>query len=146
MKTEIQKMRDRIRFLERENRELKTHISMYNWEQRDTNKDLIRMKDIIIDTVCNHFETDMKTISGIDRHRDHIAARFLLCYLLYKDALLTLKEIGAILGGRDHTTVLHAIQETKQRISGNLGYREYFDYQTIKPKLDEFIEQVETAH
>ena len=146
MKTEIQKMRDRIKYLEAENRSLKIRLSHTYWETRAQVEDTQRIKDFIIEAVCKHFETDLETLAGYNRHRDLIAGRFILAYLLYKDAFLTLTEVGKMLGGRDHTTILHAVQQVKSRISGDYGYREYHDYLTIKIKLDEFIEQVETAY
>lgn len=34
-------------------------------------------------------------------------------YLLYKELHLTLVEIGNLLGGRDHTTIIHGVDKIK---------------------------------
>lgn len=47
------------------------------------------------------------------RKREIVFARQLICYYLRKLTPLSLKKIGLMLGGRDHTTVLHGCQTIK---------------------------------
>ncbi|MGB9673112.1 MAG: helix-turn-helix domain-containing protein, partial [Anaerolineales bacterium] len=39
--------------------------------------------------------------------------RQIAMYLLHKDANLSLPQIGEVLGGRDHTTILHGCDKIK---------------------------------
>ncbi len=54
--------------------------------------------------------------------RDHEVcfARFKVCYILSKIKLLSMPQIGRILGGRDHTTVLNGIRRAEQMICQGL--------------------------
>lgn len=52
-------------------------------------------------------------------------ARQLVMALVRATTRLSLNEIGVGLGGRDHTTVLHGIRATHQRIERDEQFRSY---------------------
>jgi len=67
--------------------------------------------------VCNHFDlTHMELISE-RRHRELVRPRQIAMYLAKQLTLRSLPEIGRHFGGRDHTTVIHAIR-TIERLRG----------------------------
>ncbi|MBK2125575.1 helix-turn-helix domain-containing protein, partial [Fangia hongkongensis] len=45
----------------------------------------------------------------------------------------SLPEIGGFFGGRDHTTVLHAVRTIKKLVASNVDLKD--DYQTLSRKL-----------
>jgi chromosomal replication initiator protein len=63
--------------------------------------------DEVIRTVCRATGVTRKVIEGKGRDRRSAAARQLAMYVLREATDLSLAEIGGLLGGRDHSTVLH---------------------------------------
>lgn len=57
--------------------------------------------------------TEMKSKS---RKRERVEARQMCMYLLRKYTKLSLKKIGDMFGGRDHTTAIHARETIKDLI------------------------------
>ena len=62
----------------------------------------------VVDAVCSYFEVDGEVLRGRRRDKHTALARQVAMYLLREDAHLTLKATGLALGGKDHTTVMHA--------------------------------------
>ncbi|MBX2951880.1 MAG: chromosomal replication initiator protein DnaA [Leadbetterella sp.] len=66
--------------------------------------------DKIIDVVTTHFNIKVSDIKGKTRLREVVLPRQIAMYLTKEFTELSLKTIGYHFGGRDHTTVIHAIQ------------------------------------
>lgn len=64
--------------------------------------------DNAIAAVARHFSLLPADLRGKGRTKTLALARHVAMYLLREDACLPLAEIGRHMGGRDHTTVLHA--------------------------------------
>ncbi len=64
----------------------------------------------ILDALCSYYTVPMKLIKGPHRDRPIARPRQILMYLLKKHTAMTLDEIAAYLGGRDHTTIMHGIK------------------------------------
>jgi chromosomal replication initiator protein len=74
--------------------------------------------DAILEMVCRHFNVSLTQITGASRARDITYARHIAMYLLRNHGSRPLVEIGNLLGGRDHSTVLHACRRiTKEHKS-----------------------------
>lgn len=56
------------------------------------------------------FNLTLNDIRKKTRRREIVYPRHVLCYLLRKKTNMSLKDIGELTGGRDHTTVIHAIK------------------------------------
>ena len=79
----------------------------------------------IINTVSNYYSVDRTDILGTRRLRKYVAPRHVVCYLakeLRRD--LTLKQIGVAIGGRDHSTVIHAVRTVNNELSYKKQLRE----------------------
>lgn len=63
--------------------------------------------DAIIKSVCRATGISRRTLEGKGRDKHSAHARHIAMYLLREQTDLSLADIGALLGGRDHTTVLH---------------------------------------
>lgn len=63
----------------------------------------------IIKNVCTFYGIKSTQLKGTKRDASLVRARQVAMYLLKKEVKLTLTEIGNILGGRDHTTVMHGV-------------------------------------
>ncbi len=65
---------------------------------------------VIIDAVCRHVGVDLQDLTSKKRDRKTTYARHLVMYLLRELGRQPLSDIGRLLGGRDHSTVIHAVQ------------------------------------
>lgn len=65
--------------------------------------------DKIIDTVSAYFMISIEDMLGKNRHKDISLARQIAMYIAKKCTECPLKTIGSLFGGRDHSTVIHAI-------------------------------------
>ena len=72
---------------------------------------------MVLDTVSAYFSIDKETLRGRRRDKQTALARQITMFLLREEANLTLTSIGLTLGGKDHTTVLHACQRIADQIN-----------------------------
>lgn len=68
----------------------------------------------ILRTVCEHFEVKHSDIVSRRRPQALSFARHVVMFFLRELTELSLSEIGFMLGGRDHTTVLHGIRKIER--------------------------------
>jgi len=68
----------------------------------------------IIDTICSRFSISRDQLTGRSRTRDITYPRHLAMYLLRELGSCSLTQIGQLLGGRDHSTVLSGYARIKQ--------------------------------
>ena len=80
-------------------------------------KDLIPTVDDIVEETAKFYLLKPEDLKGQSRTRDTALARQIAMFLIRKLTNLSLKDIGAIFEGRDHSTVLSSIR----RIEANLG-------------------------
>ncbi len=66
--------------------------------------------DAILPAVARYFGVSLDDLKGKVRERKIVVPRQVAMYLLREDARLSLPEIGQVLGGRDHSTVLHGVR------------------------------------
>ena len=67
-------------------------------------------------TVASHYRTDVETLQSRKRDRNTATARHVAIYLTREMTPLSLPQIGALYGGRDHTTVLNSIERINQAL------------------------------
>ncbi len=66
--------------------------------------------DTIIDAITEHYKVRIPDLKGKSRLREIVLPRQVAMYLAKELTNLSLKSIGYHFGGRDHSTVIHAIQ------------------------------------
>lgn len=84
----------------------------------------IKSPDEVIEAVCNHFSISKRAMTGKARARMIARPRQVLMYILRTELGLPLEEIGRILGGRDHSTVIHAVDKITNLASIDKQIRE----------------------
>jgi chromosomal replication initiator protein len=89
--------------------------------------------DMVLEAVSRHFQLSPEQITGQSRARDIAYARHVTMYLLRLHAGQSLSQIGKLLGGRDHSTVVSG----QQRIESELNARPetQSDVQLIEAQL-----------
>ena len=73
----------------------------------------------VIRAVISHFNVKKDDLTGRQRTREIVIPRQILVYLLREEVDLPYKQIGAELGGRDHTTIMHDYNKIKEMILKN---------------------------
>ena len=64
--------------------------------------------DTIIERVCKYFNVPKEELMGKKRNREIVEPRMIAIHLMTEILNMPLANIGKLLGGRDHTTVLHS--------------------------------------
>jgi chromosomal replication initiator protein len=73
--------------------------------------------DEVVEAVLRHFSLGRRELTGRSRTKDVVLPRQVAMYLLRAETDASLLEIGAELGGRDHTTVLHGIRQVERSLA-----------------------------
>lgn len=91
--------------------------------------------DTIVDAVCAFYNIKNTQLKGVKRDAFLVRARHLCMFLLKTEAGLTYVEVGNLLGGRDHTTVMHAVEKIGELASNSDKTKEEILF--IKQKIRE---------
>jgi len=84
-------------------------------------------------SVCaKHFNIKTGDLCGSSRKKELVTARHITAYLLLNEIKLPLKEVGDLLGGRDHTSIMHA----RDKIASELA---------TSPQLKELINRIKNS-
>ncbi len=89
--------------------------------------------DSIMDTVAEHFNIKKEDILSKSRKKDIAFPRQISMYLIREELKLTFPNIGELLGGKDHSTVMHAWNKIKKDLTNNYSLEQ--DITLIKNKL-----------
>jgi len=81
----------------------------------------------IQDHVCEYFDIDTNKVREKTRKQEIVEARQLAMYLAKKFTKSSLKTIGLHFGGRDHSTVIHAISTVENRLNTSPKYSRILD-------------------
>ena len=83
--------------------------------------------DEIINTVCKHFGLETATIHTKSRKREVVQARQIAMYLAKNHTDFSTAKIGALIGHKDHATVLHACKTIKELKEVDKSFRAEID-------------------
>ncbi len=76
----------------------------------------------ILDVVCRHFGVKVADLQGRRRSQSIALPRQVAMFLARSLTALSLEEIGGHFGGRDHSTVLYAIEKIRSRVEADRGF------------------------
>jgi chromosomal replication initiator protein len=86
---------------------------------KDSKQETILTPKLIMTTVANYYGINLEGLTDKRRDKKTALARQVTMYLLREHNHCGLAEIGKILGGRDHTTVLHGCEKITAEIDVN---------------------------
>jgi len=72
--------------------------------------------DDILEKVCDHFNVPQQQVFSRSRKRDYVLVRQVSMYLAQKYTKMPAGRIGQLIGGRDHSTVIHSCSTIEQRL------------------------------
>jgi chromosomal replication initiator protein len=72
--------------------------------------------DDILEKVCNHYNVTPQNVFSKSRKRDYVIVRQVSMYLAQKYTKMPASRIGQLIGGRDHSTVIHSCSTVEQRL------------------------------
>lgn len=83
-------------------------------------QDILRHKPITVEHVLNvvaeYYRVDLADLTGRSRNKEIVVPRQVAMYLLREETDASLPQIGDLLGGRDHTTVMYAHDKITDQI------------------------------
>ncbi len=77
----------------------------------------------IVELVAREWKTTVEALLGRDRSQKIAEPRQVAMYLMRKETDASLPQIGEVLGGRDHTTVMYAIDKIANQIETKADLR-----------------------
>ncbi len=101
---------------------------------REVLKDLVRevSSRITLETIqrriADYFRVEVVELKGVKRQRSILFPRQVAMFLSRKLTESSLPEIGRAFGGRDHTTVLHAVGKIEREISQDIHKKQLLDH------------------
>ena len=87
----------------------------------------------IIDVVSEHFNVSRDDITSKKRSQEYVLPRQIIMYLSRTMTNSSLQSVAALLGKKDHTTIIHGVDKIEEMIKTDEELRHKID--TIKKKL-----------
>lgn len=72
--------------------------------------------DDILEKVCGHYNVAQQNVFSKSRKREYVVVRQVSMYLAQKYTKMPASRIGQLIGGRDHSTVIHSCSTIEQRL------------------------------
>ena len=102
-------------------------------ELLDTSRRKRITADVIIREVADFYGVDLRALQGRGRSRNIVVPRQVAMYLLREETDASLMDIGKLLGGRDHTTIIYGCEKIGEEINADSRLRQ--EVVTIRDKL-----------
>jgi len=78
----------------------------------------------IVKTVSEFYDLKESDLTDRSRKKEIVFPRQVAMYLLREEAKASFPFIGERIGGRDHTTVMHAVQKISKHLEADEGFRQ----------------------
>ena len=103
---------------------------------KDIRKAAMPTPKVIMTTVANFYGIDTEVLTGKRRDKTAALARQVTMYLLRERNHCGLAEIGKLLGGRDHTTIMHGCEKITAELDVNPQLQDSINEirQKLKPR------------
>ena len=90
-------------------------VREYFGAEKERRSQRIRPNSVIAKT-AQYFSFKPSELVGPSRKAPLTAARHTAMYILYNDLQLPYEQVGRLFGGRDHTTVIHAVEKVTEQL------------------------------
>ena len=75
--------------------------------------------ELILDIVSDHFGVSIADLKGGKRNAEIVFPRQIAMYLIRNMTETSLKAVGVILGGKDHSTIKHGIEKIENELKAD---------------------------
>jgi len=86
-----------------------------------------------INLISHYFGVGVSQLKGDRRTKQIVWPRQVLMHMLRTELELPLEEVGRLIGGRDHSTVMHAVDKVTVELATNQAFKNQFE--DLKRKL-----------
>ncbi|AXI24053.1 chromosomal replication initiator protein DnaA [Cardinium endosymbiont of Sogatella furcifera] len=93
--------------------------------------------DVLQQQIVAHYNISLDDLKGKSRKKEIVVARQIAMHLTKKYTTHSLKSIGSYFGGRDHTTVIHALQVIDNLLNKDPEYAQL--YASLENKIKSTI-------
>jgi chromosomal replication initiator protein len=105
---------------------------------RDTLADLVGRRahitpSQVVETVAKYYNISVPEMVSSARNKELVQPRQIAMYLIRQETDASLPEIGNLLGGRDHTTIIHGVERVKDRLEAEDQLRR--DVMSVREQL-----------
>ena len=87
-------------------------------------RETVPSAEVIIHHICKYYNLGEDTVRGKSQSHDVANARQIAMYLIRRMTKLSLTDIGKEFGGKDHTTVLHALRKVEKQMNTDPAFKE----------------------
>jgi len=112
--------------------ELVNSILGRNTAETELNTKKLKPKEVL-EKVAEYYRLKPSQLKASTRVKEIVLPRQILMYLLRVELNLPLVEVGKIIGGRDHTTIMHGVEKITGLLKENEDLR--VDISGIRQKL-----------
>lgn len=81
----------------------------------------------IAESVAEFYNISVEDLIKQSRKKEYVKPRQVAMYLIRKELDNSFPSIGDFFGGRDHTTVMHAVEKVKELISNKENFKQEVD-------------------
>lgn len=71
----------------------------------------------VLEGVCRYYHVEVERIRSKQRDREIVWPRQVAMYLMREETDASLLQIGSVLGGRDHTTIIHGYEKVRAEMA-----------------------------
>jgi chromosomal replication initiator protein len=102
-------------------------------ERKGNNVAKIITPNEVFSLVGNYYDVGVQLLKGEKRTKMIAWPRQILMYILRQELKLPLDEVGRLVGGRDHTTVMHATNKVSIALEADMKFKN--EFMEIKKRL-----------
>lgn len=110
---------------------------LFGKQERPKSQQFSFSSQSIMNAVSRYYGVKLSLIKSTTRAKPVSTPRQVLMYLLRTEMNLSLNDIGALLGGRDHTTILHGVDKINKLIERDKEIKE--DVFKIKQRIEPIV-------
>ncbi len=92
-------------------------------EETKTNRFKLSKEDVL-DIISKESGVSIGHIISRSRKKETVNARFIFCSIMKDYFNYSLVHVGELVGGRDHTSIIHAIEQHRSRVKNEESYRD----------------------
>jgi chromosomal replication initiator protein len=73
----------------------------------------------VLEAVSRYYSVSVQDMLGVSRVREILMPRQIAMHLLKKYLRMSYVRVGELFGGRDHTTVMNAVQKIEEKLQND---------------------------